>query len=131
MDPIEVPAPPRSAYNPNRRVSDLLLGQLSHFQHLEQKHEGLKIDPALGRDIHTEAGAARYIAAITRALRGEASAAPAGVAVMPGAKPRKEFSRPSLSLAAAAAPSTATQDSGLEDHASAPEPGEAVAAREP
>lgn len=75
MDPIPVPAPPRSAYNPNRRVSDLLLNQLKHFQHVELKRGDLGIDPALARNIHTEAGAAQYIAAITRALCSKASAA--------------------------------------------------------
>ncbi|MGB6132800.1 MAG: hypothetical protein WBD93_21600 [Acidobacteriaceae bacterium] len=74
MDPILVPAPPRSAYNPNRRVSDLILGQLKHFQHVEQKHGRLDIDPAIARDIHTEAGAARYITAVTRTLRNSGAA---------------------------------------------------------
>src|ERR1017187_8387695 len=105
VDPIQVPAPPRSAYNPNRRVSDLIVGQLSHFQHLEQKHGNLGIDPALSRDIHTEAGAARYITAITRALRGQTSA-PAKLAVLPAAKTAKKraTSSPRLAIAASAAP---------------------------
>jgi hypothetical protein len=101
MDPIQVPAPPRAAYNPNRRVSDLILGQLKHFQHVETKHGHLGIDPAVARDIHTEAGAARYIAAITRALRGQTSAKPAKLATMPAAKvARKPVP---LALAASAA----------------------------
>jgi len=75
VDPIAVPAPPRSAYNPNRRVSDLLYSQLKHFQHVELKRGDLGIDPEIARNIHTEAGAAQYIAAITRALRGKNSAA--------------------------------------------------------
>jgi hypothetical protein len=83
MDPIVVPAPPSDSYNPNRRVSDLILGQLKHFQHVETKHGKLGIDPAVARDIYTEAGAARYITAITRALRGQSSAAPANLVVMP------------------------------------------------
>ena len=77
MDPIPVPAPPRSAYNQNRRVSDLLLSQLKHFQHVDQKHGALGIPADLTRDIHTEGGAARYIAAVTRALRGTVSPRPA------------------------------------------------------
>ncbi len=75
MDPIVVPAPPRSAYNQNRRVSDLLLSQLKHFQHVEKKSGDLGIDPEIARNIHTEAGAANYIAAITTALRDKGSAA--------------------------------------------------------
>lgn len=70
MDPISVPAPPRSAYNQNRRVSDLLLSQLRHFQHVAEKHGALEIPAHLVRDIYTEVGASRYIAAVTRALRG-------------------------------------------------------------
>lgn len=73
MDPVLVPAPPRSAYNENRRVSDLLFSQIKHFQHVEVKHGALGIPPAIARDIYTEAGAARYIAAVTRALRGTAA----------------------------------------------------------
>ncbi len=76
MDPILVPAPPRSAYNENRRVSDLLYHQLKHFQHIERKRKDLGIPDAIARDIYTEAGAARYIAAITNALRGVAPSQP-------------------------------------------------------
>jgi hypothetical protein len=95
MDPIPVPAPPRSAYNPNRRVSDLLYSQLQHFQHIEKKRGDLGIDPAISSNIHTEGGAALYIAAITRALRGTAStaskaAAPSRLAVLPTPKPAKK-----------------------------------------
>ena len=90
MDPILVPAPPRSAYNPNRRVSDLLYSQLQHFQHIEKKRGDLGIDPAISSNIHTEGGAALYIAAVTRALRGTAAAAPAKLAVLPTPKPAKK-----------------------------------------
>ena len=105
MDPIHVPAPPRSAYNPNRRVSDLILSQLKHFQHVEQKHGKLAIDSALARDIYTEAGAARYIAAMTRALRGQTSAKPAKLAELPRTKTAKmpPATVPGLAIAASAA----------------------------
>ena len=105
MDPIQVPAPPRAAYNPNRRVSDLLLGQLKHFQHVEQKHGKLGIDPALARDIHTEAGAARYITAITRALRKSGAAQPApatNLTAMPVSGPAEPSPQPGLAIAASA-----------------------------
>lgn len=115
MDPIDVFPPPSSAYNPNRRASDLIVGQLKHFQHLEQKHDHLNIDPAVSRDIHTEAGAARYIAAITRALRGQPAAKPKKLAVMPAAKRPKKLSpaivrhpRAIAAVATPAAPSKST-----------------------
>ncbi len=104
MDPILVPAPPASAYNPLRRVSDLLLSQLKLFQHVETKHGKLAIDPKLASDIHTEAGAAAYIAAVTTALRGSKLASKAKLVALP-AKPKSKKPKPapSLDLAAAAA----------------------------
>ena len=103
MEPIFVPAPAKSAFNKNRRVSDLLISQLKHFQHVEKKN-GIEIHPALAADIHTEAGAARYIAQITRAIR--ALAKPAGIAAVPAspAKPKLPAAPKSgLALAASAA----------------------------
>lgn len=90
MDPILVPAPPRSAYNPNRRVSDLLLSQLKHFQHVALKRGASGIAPDIARDIYTEAGAARYIAAVSRALRGTVASQPAELAAVSALKPAKE-----------------------------------------
>jgi hypothetical protein len=105
VDPILVPAPPRSAYNENRRVSDLLFSQLKHFQHVVQKHATLEIPADLSRDIYTEAGAARYIAAVTRALRGTVSPQPAEVAAVSVPKPQKGRLEtvPGLAVAAATA----------------------------
>jgi hypothetical protein len=80
MEPIRVPAPSPSAFNKGRRVSDLLDAQLKHFQHLEKKLK-LNIPVSAAEDIHTEAGAARYIAQITTAIRTRATAAPSGVPV--------------------------------------------------
>jgi hypothetical protein len=101
MDPIFVPAPPKSAFNKNRRVSDLLVGQLKHFQHVELKN-GIQIEPALARDIYTEGGAARYITQITRAIRAQSKAqsTSSGIAAVP-AKPRKPAA-PKSGLAIAA-----------------------------
>ena len=109
MDPIPVPAPPRSAYNPNRRVSDLILGQLKHFQHVEQRHGIEGIDPALSRDIHTEAGAARYIAAITKALCGQGSAKRRKLSAVPKTTRTKKRSSPVSGLAIAASESPASK----------------------
>jgi hypothetical protein len=114
MEPISVPAPSKSAFNKNRRVSDLLLHQLKHFQHVERKN-GIQIDPALSRDIYTEAGAARYITEITRAIKAQSQALapaqgqaqaqseakPAGIAGVPGK--RKQPATPKAGLAIAAA----------------------------
>jgi hypothetical protein len=107
VDPIPVPAPPRSAYNENRRVSDLLFSQLKHFQHVERKHGALGISAALSRDIHTEGGAARYIAAVTRALRGTVSPQPAELAaVAPPARPAQK-PRKTVAITAASTPAPA------------------------
>ena len=67
MEPIRVPGPSPAAFHKNRRVSDLLLSQIRHFQHVAEKRS-LKINPEIARDVHTEGGAARYIATVTRAL---------------------------------------------------------------
>lgn len=103
MNPVPVPAPPRSAYNPNRRVSDLLLSQIRHFQHLELKRGDLGIPAAMARDIYTEAGAARYIAAMTHALRGTTASQPREVDEVSTAAPAKKplSAVPGLPLAAA------------------------------
>jgi hypothetical protein len=90
MNPVPVPAPPRSAYNQNRRVSDLLLSQLKHFQHVQLKRGDLGIPAAMARDIYTEAGAARYIAAMTQALRGTISSQPTEVDEVRTATPAKK-----------------------------------------
>src|ERR1035441_6968622 len=66
---IRIPVPPASAMNKNRPISDLIKAQLLHIQHAESarlpKH---KRDGRQPQDIHTEAEAASYIAAVTRVL---------------------------------------------------------------
>ena len=74
MQLIQVPPVPKSSFNKHRRVSDLLYSQLKHFQHVAAK-QGIEIAPALLSEIHTEGGAARYITAVTRAVRERALAA--------------------------------------------------------
>jgi len=68
MQPIKIQAVPRTSFNKHRRVSDLLSSQLRHLQHVVAK-QGIEIDPELLLEIQTEGGAARYIAAVTRAVR--------------------------------------------------------------
>lgn len=98
MEPVRFTAAPKSAFNWDRPPSDLLQSQLKHFRHLEKKL-GLAVDSELGRRLGTENGAARYIAAVTRALRGRGLAGKgiSGVAMMP--PPAVAASEP-LSLAA-------------------------------
>ena len=112
MKPIPVPAPPKSAFNRNRPVSDLLSAQLRHFQHVAHK-QGIAIDPGLERDIHTESGAARYIAQITNAIRSHGHAMPSGITHIDSAKavakPISKSRARGLALAASAtSPSTKT-----------------------
>jgi len=66
---IRIPLPPASAMNRDRPISSLIKAQLLHIQHAEsarlpkEKRVGVKLE-----DIHTEAEAAAYIAAVTRIL---------------------------------------------------------------
>jgi hypothetical protein len=111
VDPIFVPAPPRSSYNPNRPVSDLIASQIKFFQHIELKRGDLVIDPKIAGNIHTEAGAARYIAAVTSALRGKApatAAAPKLTIVSRTKSAKKPLSAEPLSIAAAAGETTSS-----------------------
>jgi hypothetical protein len=98
MEPIKVPSPSPSSFNKHRPPSDLLLSQLKYFQHLDGKHDH-GIDPTVSKDVGTEAGAARYIALMTRSIRSRALAA--GHGTMPPAI-RKAASRTSLKAAAGA-----------------------------
>lgn len=66
---IRVPKPPASAFNKNRPTGCLLQAQLQHIHHAEsarlpkEKRDGRSLE-----DIHTEAEAASYIAAVTKVL---------------------------------------------------------------
>jgi hypothetical protein len=109
VDPIVVPAPPRSSYNPNRPVSDLIASQIKFFQHIELKRGDLGVDPKIGGNIHTEAGAAQYIGAVTRALRSKspvAAAAPKPTILSRTKSAKKPPSAEPLSSAAGASETT-------------------------
>jgi hypothetical protein len=71
MQLVRVPKPSPDAFHKNRRISDLLASQVEHFKHVATK-KSLKVDLHVARDTQTEGGAARYIAAVTRALGGRA-----------------------------------------------------------
>lgn len=80
MEPIHVLAPPKEAFNKNRRISDLIRAQINHLKHIEYKlPEGLR-QAIPQHPIVTENDAALYIAAMTRLLRAQpvAAAAPDG-----------------------------------------------------
>jgi hypothetical protein len=109
VDPIVVPAPPRSSYNPDRTVSDLIVSQIKFFQHIELKRGDLGIDPRIAGNIHTEGGAAQYIAAATRALHSKTpiAAAPSKLKIVSRTKAaKKPPSAEPLSIAAAASETT-------------------------
>ncbi|MGA3069564.1 MAG: hypothetical protein ABSD43_05050 [Terracidiphilus sp.] len=66
---IRVPIPPPSAFNKNRPAGCLLQAQLRHFHHAESARlPKEKRDGRRPEDIHTEAEAASYIAAVTKVL---------------------------------------------------------------
>jgi len=66
---IRVPLPPASAFNRDRPITSLIQAQLRHIQHAESarlpkhKRAAIKLE-----DIHTEAEAAAYMAAVTQVL---------------------------------------------------------------
>lgn len=109
MDPILVPGPPKTAFDKNRRMSDLIRKQIAHFKHLEEK-----LPPDLRASlpqhrILTEDDAARYIAPMTQLLLARAAAVQAAktpTVLTPIAMPQRgpEKKNESLDLAAEAAP---------------------------
>jgi hypothetical protein len=82
MEEIVVPAPPKTAFNKHRRISDLIKKQVEHFKHIEYKLSPEQRATIPQHAIATEDEAARYIAAMTRLLRNQ----PAGIKIM---KPMK------------------------------------------
>lgn len=68
MTLIHVPRPPKSARNPDRPVSSLLIAQISHLQHAERR---LPLRYRTDRYVHairTEGEAATYIREVTEAI---------------------------------------------------------------
>jgi hypothetical protein len=66
---INVPIPPRSAFNKNRPAGCLLQAQVRHIHHAESARlPKEKRDGRSPEDIHTEAEAAAYIAKVTHLL---------------------------------------------------------------
>jgi hypothetical protein len=70
---IRVPIPPASAFNKDRPVGCLIQAQLRHIQHAESARLPKEMrDGRRPEDIHTEAEAASYIAAVTKILHPQA-----------------------------------------------------------
>jgi hypothetical protein len=85
MEPIHVPRPPAEAFNKNRPVSGLIRAQVNHFKHVERKLSAEQRRTIPQQGVTTEAGAAKYIAAMTAALRGQPAAVPStGATAVPG-----------------------------------------------
>jgi hypothetical protein len=109
MATIQVPGQPKESFNKNRPISDLLLSQVKHFQHVEAK-----LDPSLRTnfspwEVLTENTAAQYIAQMTNILRGRTPPMVALAGPIPVPLPARAAARPiqpskGIPLAAAADP---------------------------
>jgi hypothetical protein len=86
---INVPKPPKKAYNPDRPVSDLVKNQIRYMQAAEQHlpAESRSLMPVAA--IMTERDASRYIQHVTQQLHPGATAAVRKSARRPVAAPRK------------------------------------------
>ena len=77
METIHVPAPPKQAFNKNRRISDLIRAQVNHLKHVEASLPADKRTKIPQHEITTESDAANYISAMTRLFQSKPAAAPA------------------------------------------------------
>ena len=68
MTLIHVPRPPKSARNPDRPVSSLLIAQIVHLQHAERRLPLKYRTNIYVHAIRTEGEAARYIREVTEAI---------------------------------------------------------------
>jgi hypothetical protein len=98
MAVINVPKPPKSAFDKNRKLSTLLAWQLEHFQEAEFRLPVDHTTDVYVNAIKTEGDAADYIRQVTKKVH--------ELHGVPIAKPKKK-ARPGrgLTLAAAAKPS--------------------------
>lgn len=103
MELIHVPAPPKGAFNKNRRISDLIKSQIKHLKHIEYALPQEIRDTIPQHPVVTENDAALYIASMTPLLRSRAMAQES--AKKPGVRKQRPIpirSSGGLSLAAAA-----------------------------
>ncbi|MBZ5534109.1 MAG: hypothetical protein LAO20_21990 [Acidobacteriia bacterium] len=68
MTLIAVPRPPKSAHDPNRRISTLLISQIDHLQHAERRLPLRYRTNIYVHAVKTEGEAARYIREVTEAI---------------------------------------------------------------
>ena len=109
METILVPAPPASAFNKDRPLSDLLKQQLRHFQHVEARLPLERRSNFSPQELATPAGAARYIAHMTRLLRGlPVKTAARRLAAVPDAGPPQPLAGLSFAGAVESAPAPAS-----------------------
>jgi hypothetical protein len=113
MEPILVPETPKSAFNKNRRVSDLIRKQVEHFKHLEHKLPP-EIRATLPQHaIVSEDDAARYIGPMTRFLLSrKAAVAKPGKSLLMKAPASPEKGLALAASAASDAPVKKTSGSG-------------------
>ncbi len=108
MATIQVPGPTKESFNKNRPISDLLLAQVKHFQHVDAKLDPSRRIHISPREVLTENTAAQYIARMTSILRGGTPlmVAPAPISVpLPARAAAKSIRHPrGIPLAAAADP---------------------------
>jgi hypothetical protein len=68
MKSIQVPRPPKEAFNKDRPVSDLIRSQVEHFRHVESKLPQAQRSTLPQDYIRTEHEAAQYISEMTALL---------------------------------------------------------------
>lgn len=66
---IRVGAPPKSTFNQDRPISDLIRSQVEHLKHVEERLTPEQRSTIPSGEIKTEAEAAKYIAAMTGILQ--------------------------------------------------------------
>lgn len=73
---ITVPKTPKSAYDPNRKVSTLLKAHIANLEATTRRQRGVAV-PMSRKKPRTEAQASAYIAALTESLHPQVLTAPA------------------------------------------------------
>lgn len=87
MREIKVPKVPASAFDKNRKPSDLIRRQVEHLQHVVARRPDGAALAADARRVRTEGQAAAFIGRVTRLLHAEG--APAPEATMAPATPKR------------------------------------------
>ncbi len=96
---IPVPKVPASAFNKNRKPSDLIRRQLEHLQHVVARHPAGAALAAQAKRVRTEGQAAAFIGRATQLLHSEGMpaletpATPAPNRRRSAAKPKRPASR--------------------------------------